>query len=147
MKDINIRISLENSDHFCPVWCATIIQRDIIFSWDGIKFSWSKFFLRQRKNPIGAILIRCKTISLPHTIRQFSPFQIVIKMQRKHERFINSFKLGKASKPFILLKTSFNYFLFCGTRLFKQNNYVSQITKQLHITARGHINGSNINLS
>ena len=105
------------------------------------------FILRQRKNPIGGILIRCKTISLPHTIRQFSPFQIVIKMQRKHERFINSFKLGKASKPFILLKTSFNYFLFCGTRLFKQNNYVSQITKQLHITARGQIYGSNINLS
>ena len=105
------------------------------------------FFVGKEKIPIGAILIRCKTISLPHTIRQFSPFQIVIKMQRKHERFINSFKLGKGSKPFILLKISFDYFLFCGTRLFKQNNYVSQITKQLHITARGHINGSNINLS
>ena len=105
------------------------------------------FFVGKEKIPIGAILIRCKTISLPHTIRQFSPFQIVIKMQRKHERFINSFKLGKASKTFILLKTSLNYFLLCGTRLFKQNNYVSQITKQLHITARGHINGSNINLS
>ena len=75
-----------------------------------------------------------------HTKNNFSPFQIVIKMQRKHERFINFFKLGKGSKPFILLKISFDYFLFCGTRLFKQNNYVSQITKQLHITARGHIN-------
>ena len=103
--------------------------------------------LRQRKNSNTHYSNLVQNNFPLHTKNHFSPFQIVIKMQRKHERFINSFKLGKGSKPFILLKTSFNYFLFCGTRLFKQNNYVSQITKQLHITARGHINGSNINLS
>ena len=96
--------------------------------------------LRQRKHSNTHYSNLVQNSSPLHTKRQFSPFQIVIKMQRKHERFINSFKLGKGSKPFILLKISFDYFLFCGTRLFKQNNYVSQITKQLHITARGHIN-------